>query len=82
MLVCVFNSAGRAENFTTGISEVEAIIEEVWNTELEEWEVFGKEHNESGSSQRRWKDYPQTLTFHTASSGNSIGRLSVVLSNC
>ena len=42
MLVCVFNMAPvERKDFTIGLP-VAGIYEEVWNTELEEWEAFGK----------------------------------------
>ena len=76
MLVCVFNMAPvERKNFTIGVP-VEAIYEEVWNTELEEWGGVWKEHNETVQSQEGlWKDYPQTLTFTLPALGASIWKI-------
>lgn len=42
MLVCIFNMVPvERKDFTIGLP-VAGIYEEVWNTELEEWEAFGK----------------------------------------
>ncbi len=61
--------------FTIGVP-VEAIYEEVWNTELEEWGGVWKEHNETVQSQEGlWKDYPQTLTFTLPALGASIWKI-------
>lgn len=76
LLLCVFNMTPvERPDFTIGVP-IAGLYEEIFNTELEAFGGVWKEHNPLTSTVvKKWKTYPQTLSFTLPALGASIWKI-------
>ncbi|HEK9938352.1 TPA: alpha amylase C-terminal domain-containing protein, partial [Streptococcus equi subsp. equi] len=76
LLLCVFNMTPvERPGFTIGVP-IAGLYQEIFNTELEAFGGVWKEHNPlTNTVAKKWKTYPQTLSFTLPALGASIWKI-------